>query len=120
MIVSATDGAGNTSEFALFERLYRVEIVPSQPPQTAVPGQTVTFTHFVTNTGTIDLTDLVLTANSSLNWPLTISPAISPPLAAKTARPITLTLTLPTGSDPRVYAGKTDHTRITVQIDQPW
>jgi hypothetical protein len=115
VMVSATDGAGNTSEFALFERLYRVEIVPPQPQQEAVPGQTVTFTHFVTNTGTIDLTDLVLTASSSLNWPLSITPSSLPPLPAKTAKQITLTLTLPTGSDPRVYAGLIDQTRITVQ-----
>src|SRR5262249_41849328 len=102
VLVSATDGAGNTSEFALFERFYEVAIVPPRPQQHAVPGQVVTFTHFVTNTGSIGLDDLVITATSKLNWPLTVAPPTPFALAAKTSRPVTLTLTLPLGSDKRV------------------
>jgi Periplasmic copper-binding protein (NosD) len=115
VLVSATDGAGNTSEFALFERFYEVAIVPPRPQQQAVPGQTVTFTHFVTNTGTIAMTDLVLTATSKLKWPLTVAPTAPFGLAARTSRPVTLTLTLPTGSDPRIYAGLIDQARLTVR-----
>jgi len=117
VLVTATDGAGNTSEFARFERIFRVAIGPARPQQQAVPGQTVTFTHFVSNTGTIGLLDLQITATSQLKWPLTLtpSPATTFALPANSARPITLTLTLPTGSDPRVFAGLIEQTRITVR-----
>ncbi|MFL5805965.1 MAG: hypothetical protein ACJ8CR_30045, partial [Roseiflexaceae bacterium] len=115
VLVSATDGAGNTSEFALFERLYRVQFVPPPQHREAVPGQTVTFTHLVTNSGSIAMTDLKLSAVSKLKWPLTVTPANSFTLAAKTSRPVTLTLTLPTGSDKRVIAGLIDQARLTVR-----
>ncbi|HEY3231969.1 MAG TPA: right-handed parallel beta-helix repeat-containing protein, partial [Roseiflexaceae bacterium] len=105
VLVTATDGAGNTSEFAFFERIYRLAIGPARPQQEAIPGQTITFTHRVTNTGTIGFTDLHLAAVSTPNWPLTLNPATTFTLAAGASIPITLTLMLPTGADPRVYAG---------------
>src|SRR5262249_39315217 len=74
VLLTATDSAGNTSEYALFERVLRVAIGPSRPRQQAIPGQTVTFTHYVTNTGTIGLLGLQMTGVSKLNWPFTINP----------------------------------------------
>jgi hypothetical protein len=115
VLVTATDSAGNTSEYALIERLFRIAIGPARPDQEAIPGQTVTFTHYVTNTGTIDLLDLQLSAFSKLSWPFTLNPGATFPLAAKASRLVTLTLTLPTGSDPRVYAGNREETRVTVR-----
>jgi hypothetical protein len=115
VLVTATDGAGNTSEYALIERLFRVAIGPARPRQEAIPGQAVTFTHYVTNTGTIDLLDLQLSAVSKLNWPFNLNPAGAFALPAKASRLVTVTLTLPTGSDPRVYAGNLEETRVTVR-----
>jgi NPCBM-associated, NEW3 domain of alpha-galactosidase len=115
VLVTATDGAGNTSEYALIERLFRVAIGPALPRQEAIPGQTVTFTHYVTNTGTIALENLEITGTSKLNWPFVLTPSAIPSLAAKASRLVTLTLTLPTGSDPRVYAGNLELTRVTVR-----
>jgi hypothetical protein len=115
VLLTATDSAGNTSEYVLFERVFRVAIGPSRPRQEAIPGQTVTFTHYVTNTGTIGLLGLQLTGVSKLSWPFNLNPALPFDLPAKASRLVTLTLTLPTGSDPRVYAGNLEQTRVTVQ-----
>jgi hypothetical protein len=114
VLLTATDNAGNTSEYTLFEGNYKVVIGPSRPRQEAIPGQTVTFTHYVTNTGTIGLDNLQMTGVSKLNWPFNINPALTFNLPAKASRLVTLTLTLPTGSDPRVYAGNLEQTRVTV------
>jgi hypothetical protein len=120
VLVAATDAQGNTSEFAVKERLYRVEIMPTRPQQEAIPGQTVVFTHIVSNTGTIDFNAgiLKLEVHSKFNWPYTIQPTTLPALPAGESVPITLTLTLPTGSDPRVYAGLIEETRIRVYSEQ--
>jgi Right handed beta helix region/Periplasmic copper-binding protein (NosD) len=115
VLLTATDGAGNTSEYALIERTFKVAIGPGRPRQEAIPGQIVTFTHYVTNTGTIGLTDLQITGTSKLNWPFTLAPTTPFTLTANTSRLVTLTLTLPTGSDPRVYAGNLEETRVTVR-----
>jgi hypothetical protein len=115
VLVTATDSAGNTSEYALIERLFRVAIGPARPRQEAIPGQIVTFTHYVTNTGTIDLEDLQLSAVSKLNWPFSLNPSAEFRLAAKASRLVTVTLTLPTGSDSRVFAGNLEQTRVTVR-----
>jgi len=96
---------------------FRLAIGPARPQQEAIPGQTITFTHRVTNTGTIGFigpgNDLKLVGVSTPNWPLTLTPATFS-LAAGASIPITLTLMLPTGADPRVYAGTLNHTRVPV------
>ncbi len=116
ILLTATDGYGNTSEFTAFTRSYGLEIVaedPDPPEQDAAPGQTVTYTFRLTNTGTVDLTDLNLSADSSLDWTYALSPTTTFELPAADAMIVTMTLTLPTGSAENVRAGVQDQTRVT-------
>ena len=117
LAVTATDIGGNTSEFATLTITPSLKITnygPSAKP--ASPTDTISYTFRVTNTGTLDLTDLKVVAGSDKRW--TITPSVTQPgtlsLLAGQSAPLTLTLTLPIGTDPRVIAGTIDTSYITV------
>src|SRR4029078_12458431 len=98
--LTATDKNGNTSEFAVFDRSFGLAIAPARS-SIAFPGDVITYTHRITNTGTVDFTNLQFTAFSKLGWTYTLSPTNPITLLAGTSIPGTLTLTLPTGSGPQ-------------------
>ena len=129
LALTATDTAGNTSEFAAFTRTLGLSIGPPRA-SLASPSQIITYTHRITNTGSVDFTNVqmgvVFTTNyqgttSSQAWPFKLLPANTPPitLLAGQSKPVTLTLTLPSGTAPSVRAGLIQQTRITVSASTP-
>jgi hypothetical protein len=112
LALTATDKDGNTSEFATFTRSFGLDIAPPRA-SIALPSQVITYTHRITNTGTVDFANIQLTAVSKLGWPLKLAPTSPIALAAGQSKPVTLTLTLPSGSDARVLAGLVELTRVT-------
>ncbi len=113
--LTATDGNGNTSEFAAFETRFGIEIQPRALSQTDVaPGDRIVYTHRVTNTGTIDLNDLSLLAKSTLGWTTSVSPTGTIALARGEGRTIQLTVNVPRGAP----AGTTERTGLTVRSTQ--
>lgn len=117
LLFAATDGYGNTSEFAVFTPSASLDIVPVDPAsaaQDAAPGQTVTYTLRLENSGTLDLTNVQLATGGTLaGWTVNVSPAgqISVPPQGSTL--VTYTLTLPTGSHPSVQVPIADTTTVT-------
>ncbi|HEX5692895.1 MAG TPA: right-handed parallel beta-helix repeat-containing protein, partial [Roseiflexaceae bacterium] len=111
--LTATDSTGNTSEFAVLTATMGLAIGPAFSG-TAKPGDVITYTHRVTNTGALDFTNLLLSAFSEHNWPYKLTPSGTFALAAGQSREVALTLSLPTGADKRVAAGTVEHTRLTV------
>lgn len=117
VVVAATDAEGNTSEFAVLTTDYGVDIEPPRTTNPAFPGQTVVYSHIVTNTGTVDLTDLSLAYTlQNLDWTAVTTPTAGTEfsLAAGASIPVTLTLTLPTGTAEGVRVPRTEATRLTV------
>jgi hypothetical protein len=112
--LTATDSAGNTSEFAVLTATMGLDIGPARS-SLAKPGDVITYTHRVTNTGALDFTDLVLSAVSEKSWPYRLTPSSAFALPAGQSRAVSLTLTLPTGADKRVAVGTVEHTRVTVR-----
>jgi CSLREA domain-containing protein/uncharacterized repeat protein (TIGR01451 family) len=105
LAVTATDGQGNTSRFAPFTTAPSLAIGPARSA-TASPGDVIVYTHRVTNTGNLALSNLQLSATSSRGWDQIVrSPSTQFALAPGASREISVTVTLPTGSDPRVAAG---------------
>jgi hypothetical protein len=117
LALTATDAAGNTSEFTVLTATLKLDIGPARS-SSAIPGQVITYTHRITNSGEVDFTNLRLSATSSRGWPFALAPAPTTDiaLAAHESKTVTLTLTLPSGSDPRVRAGGVpDSTRVTIK-----
>jgi len=117
LALTATDAAGNTSEFMVLTSTLKLDIGPARS-SSAIPGQVINYTHRITNSGEIDFTNLRLSATSSRGWPFALAPAPTTDiaLAAHESKTVTLTLTLPSGSDPRVRAGGVpDSTRVTIK-----
>lgn len=114
LALTATDSNGNTSEFASFTAIYSLTL-SAAAPQSAAPGSTVTYQHTLTNNGTIDLTDITLSATSSLNWTKAVSPTGTISLRSGEARQVTVKLTLPTGTAANVRAGLIDETTLTAK-----
>jgi CSLREA domain-containing protein len=109
----------NTSEFAAFTVTRSVQIEPPRVTTGAFPTQVITYTHTVTNNGTVNYNDLVLSYESSLGWganagEVVLEPSTPFALAAGERQPVTVTLTLPAGPDERVLAGLTDLLTVTV------
>ncbi len=115
IILTATDDQGafdrNSSEFATLTLTRGVIIEPDRPnePAEIAPTETYTYTHWVTNTGTID-DSYTITGHSNLNWPFSIEPP-TVDLPAGEGQQITVTMTAPAGPDERVLAGL-NHTLI--------
>lgn len=107
------DEQRNTSEFVTFEITRSVVIEPPRTTIDAIPTQVITYFHTVTNTGTVE-DEFVLSGVSSLGLDFGIEPAEAFTLEAGETQEVTVTLTLPIGSDERVRAGNTDLLTITV------
>src|SRR5690606_8647506 len=102
-----TDKYGNTSEFSTYTVTRTVDIEAAQNVVDAFPSQEIVFSQTATNTGTFDDT-FALSFNSKVGLTSTnvrFSPGNSLALLAGESKPFTVTVTLPTGSDPRVAAG---------------
>ncbi len=117
IIVVATDKDGNTSEPAVFTPDYQpLQIGPARSG-TATPGQTVRYTHWITNSGNIDLEDVRLTTRSTRGWTTALEPPAQtvslPGLGG--SRQVTLTVTLPSGGTSTVWAGNVDQSSITAK-----
>ncbi|HMO58638.1 MAG TPA: hypothetical protein PKC19_14860, partial [Roseiflexaceae bacterium] len=103
--LTATDGAGNTSRFGVFTLNPALTITPARS-SSAEPGQVITYTHYVTNSGNLDLADLRLEYESTRNWDqITFNPPGNFALQSGQGRLVTVTVRLPTGTDERVNAG---------------
>ncbi|MFP4437025.1 MAG: right-handed parallel beta-helix repeat-containing protein, partial [Chloroflexaceae bacterium] len=100
VLLTATDFAGNTSEYALFTVSRAVEIAPPRTePSPVFPGEVFTYTHTVTNTGSVN-DSFRLSASSSLTWTNSFEPSGPFELRAGESRPVTVTVTVPPGSNP--------------------
>lgn len=105
LALTATDGDGNTSRFGLFTGSPDLTI---SPPRTgsARPGQVITYTHEVANTGNMTFTNLKLSATSSRGWDqITLIPPDQFALRPGETKTVTVSVKLPIGTDPRVVAG---------------
>jgi hypothetical protein len=99
VLLTATDFAGNTSEYTLFTVSRAVEIAPPRTePSPVFPGQVFTYTHTVTNTGSVN-DSFRLSASSSLTWTNSFEPSGPFELRAGESRPVTVTVTVPPGSN---------------------
>jgi CSLREA domain-containing protein len=118
ILLVATDGFGNSSEYAVLPVTGSIVLEGVTPlAASAAPGDTVTYTLRLRNTGTVGYTSLRLRTSGTLErWIVGTAPLTTTEfaLAAGAERLVTVTLKLPTGPDPNVVAGKVDTT--TVQI----
>ncbi|MFQ3662838.1 MAG: right-handed parallel beta-helix repeat-containing protein, partial [Chloroflexaceae bacterium] len=121
LLLIATDGRGNSSGYATFNVTTGLALEPTSPlTASRGPGETVTYTLRVRNTGSVDFDNLVLSTSGTLaGWQLTATPApgsvFLPPLPAGGTRDVTVTLTLPLGDHPNVRVPRRDVTTVTVR-----
>jgi hypothetical protein len=122
LLFAATDGSGNTSAFGVLNvapSLTMGYLSPVGGQQNAAPGQTVTYTLSLTNSGTIGFTNLNFTTGRTLpHWlasPLNRSVNLLS-LPANSTKTITVSLTLPSGTDANVRAGIQDSTIVTATV----
>lgn len=112
VLLMATDSAGNSSEFGIFTRIFRLDLGPARSAS-AKPGETIIYSHRVTNTGTVDLGSLVFTTASSRDpqqraWIFAVEPAQAFELRADESISVTLAVTLPSGSHSTVTPSPPD------------
>jgi|GEM_PF-702494 len=123
LLFIATDGFGNSSEFTTLPLTASLLLEPiSALATSAAPGDTVTYTLRLRNNGTVGYSNLRLATGGTLaRWGLTTVPITSTDfaVAAGASRLVTVTLKLPTGSDPNVAFGKKDTTTITITGSPP-
>jgi len=123
LLFIATDGFGNSSEFTTLPLTASLLLEPiSALATSAAPGETVTYTLRLRNNGTVGYSNLRLATGGTLaRWGLTTVPITSTDfaVAAGASRLVTVTLKLPTGSDPNVAFGKKDTTTITITGSPP-
>ncbi|MFV9505390.1 MAG: right-handed parallel beta-helix repeat-containing protein [Oscillochloridaceae bacterium umkhey_bin13] len=116
LLLIATDGFGNSSEYAIFFATAGLAMGPAVSTGVAPPGGTVTYTLQLTNTGSMVLPDVRIEApNLPAGWTLGGDPAPGSfiPLADGESRTITVTLRLPLGAS--VPAGQTVPVTITAR-----
>jgi CSLREA domain-containing protein len=116
LALTATDGDGNTSRFGLFTGNPDLTIGPARTAN-ARPGEVITYTHDVVNTGNMTFTNLKLSALSSRGWDqITLNPPAQFSLKPGETKPITVVVKLPTGADQRVRVpGPVDDLTVTVE-----
>lgn len=125
LLFIATDGFGNSSEYAtlpITPGLTLEVLPPSTLAQNAAPGDTVTYTLRLRNSGTLGYSNLRLSSSGTTpNWQLATTPLPNTlfSLPAGATRLVTATLRLPTGPDPNVAAGKVDRTTIQIAGGPP-
>ncbi len=121
LLLAATDSFGNTSAFAVFTATYGLELIaidPAPPQATAAPTESVDYRLQLRNTGTVDFSNLRYVTSETLDgWTAEFNPEPLPLLAAGATRDITVTVTLPVGTNPNAAFPITDRTRVT--IDSP-
>ena len=124
LLLIATDGFGNSSEYSVFTHTTGISLTNLTGPTSHAPGDVVTYTLRLTNMGSLDVTGLRLQTQDTLkDWGVSTNPVtntlftLPTPLEANTSRLLTVTLTLPKGSNPSVQAGLTDVTRVSVVKD---
>ncbi|MEI7643139.1 MAG: right-handed parallel beta-helix repeat-containing protein [Chloroflexales bacterium] len=122
LLFAATDGDGNTSEFGVLHVapiLHVGYLSPVDGQQNAMPGQTITYTLSLTNSGTIDFTNLKFTTGRTLpHWvvsPLNQSVNLLN-LPVNSTKTVAVSLKLPSGADAYVQAGMKDTTLVTVTV----
>lgn len=113
--MTATDFAGNTSEYAIFRIIRGVQIAPSRPdePEWIAPTESYAYRHTVTNTGTIE-DEFQLDYWSSLGWTATLEPSGAFIVPAQASRPVTVTLQAPAGPASNVQLNLPHTLAITV------
>jgi parallel beta-helix repeat protein len=123
LIFAATDGNGNTSAFGMLTvapSLSMGYLNPVGGQQNAAPGQTVTYTLSLVNSGNIDFTNLnFTTGRTRAHWvvnPLNRSTNLLN-LPASSTKTITVALTLPNGTDVNARAGLQDTTLVTSTVN---
>jgi CSLREA domain-containing protein len=109
LTLTATDPLSNTSRFAIFTPQPALSISAPQA-QAADPGQVITYTHTLTNTGNIELSNVRISVTTSRGWenlspPIVIQPSDSFALAPGAARTITVSVRVPTGGIPQAAPG---------------
>src|SRR5690606_22422098 len=118
ILLVATDRFGNSSEYALMPVTGGLVLEGVGPlAADAAPGDTITYTLRLTNTGTVGYTNLRLSTSGTLErWIVGTDPISNTEfaLAAGQSRLITVTLTLPTGPDPNVASGKVETTTVRI------
>lgn len=123
LLFAATDGYGNTSELVAFVPSAGLRIVPLTPAsaaQSAAPGQTVTYTLRVENTGSLDLTGVRASTSGTLpRWLVNPDGEVDFDLPGLGSQVLTYTLTLPLGSDPSVRVPISDVTTVTLLANLP-
>lgn len=123
ILLVATDRFGNSSEYALMPVTGGLVLEGVGPlAADAAPGDTITYTLRLTNTGTVGYTNLRLSTSGTLErWIVGTEPISNTEfaLAAGQSRLITVTLTLPTGPDPNVASGKVDTTTVRITGSPP-
>lgn len=133
LLLVATDGFvnGNSSEYATFPISRGLVFEPlgtTTPgtlgsiltlPQDAAPGAVLTFTMQLRNLGSLTMTGLTLNASGlPSDWGLVSNPPLGttlPQLVDGAVQPVTITLTLPTGSATSIRAGTLQRITITAR-----
>jgi CSLREA domain-containing protein len=112
IFASTTTATGDSSAFGEFQVFAGLAFAPSYTSTTLfLPGDVITYTHRLTNTGSVSDT-FTLTRNSSANWGINVFPnRVS--LRAGDAIDITTVLTVPLGGNANSVAGLIDVTTIT-------
>ncbi|MEI8308761.1 MAG: right-handed parallel beta-helix repeat-containing protein [Chloroflexales bacterium] len=123
LLFAVTDGNGNTSEFGVLNvtsGLSMDYLTPVDGRRDAAPGQTVTYSLRLTNSGTTDLLNLNVTTGQTLpRWvvsPLNGSANVFD-LPSNSTKTMTISQSLPIGTDTSVRAGIQDTTIVTTTAD---
>ncbi len=101
--------AGAGPDMGAYEWVFALPALAPDNARSGLPGQTIEFTHVLTNYG--NYTDTFAVAlQSSQGWPVSAAPAISMTLGVSTSSPITINVTVPSSA----ISGTVDTTTVTV------